>query len=68
MEALGGQSSVGLVYPLLTTAVADTGGWQSWRSVPGNVAAVTGRHTVFLTFTSAQPADFVSLNWFQFRR
>ena len=28
----------------------------------------TGRHTVFLTFTSGQPADFVNVNWFQFRR
>ncbi|NES16965.1 MULTISPECIES: carbohydrate-binding protein [Micromonospora] len=48
-------------------AIANTGGWQSWRSVPGNVAAVTGRHTVYLTFSSGQAADFVNVNWFTFR-
>ncbi|MDG4828706.1 carbohydrate-binding protein [Solwaraspora sp. WMMD1047] len=48
-------------------ALANTGGWQSWRSVPGNVSAVTGTHTVYLTFTSGQPNDFVNVNWFTFR-
>ncbi|WUJ12275.1 carbohydrate-binding protein [Actinoplanes sp. NBC_00393] len=54
--------------PIGSFAIASTGGWQTWRSVPGNVANVTGRHTVFLTFTSGQPNDFVNVNWFQFRR
>jgi len=54
--------------PIGSFAVANTGGWQSWRSVPGNVASVTGRHTVYLTFSSGQPADFVNVNWFTFRR
>ncbi|GAB1694183.1 carbohydrate-binding protein [Krasilnikovia sp. M28-CT-15] len=54
--------------PIGSFAVANTGGWQNWRSVPGNVASVTGKHTVFLTFASGQPADFVNVNWFQFRR
>ncbi|MFU8852673.1 carbohydrate-binding protein [Micromonospora sp. SL1-18] len=54
--------------PIGSFAIANTGGWQSWRSVPGNVGAVTGRHTVYLTFTSGQPADFVNVNWFTFRR
>ncbi|MFI5832615.1 carbohydrate-binding protein [Micromonospora sp. NPDC051300] len=54
--------------PIGSFAVGDTGGWQSWRSVPGNVGAVTGRHTVYLTFSSGQPADFVNVNWFTFRR
>jgi beta-glucanase (GH16 family) len=53
--------------PIGSFAVANTGGWQSWRSVPGNVAAVTGRHTVYLTFSSGQSADFVNVNWFVFR-
>jgi beta-glucanase (GH16 family) len=48
-------------------ALANTGGWQSWRSVPGNVSAVTGTHTVYLTFSSGQPNDFVNVNWFTFR-
>ena len=29
---------------------------------------MTGTHTVYLTFTSGQPADFVNVNWFTFRR
>jgi len=47
-------------------AIANTGGWQSWRSVPANISKVTGTHTVFLTFDSGQPAAFVSLHWFDF--
>ncbi|MEV4759621.1 carbohydrate-binding protein [Micromonospora sp. NPDC049559] len=54
--------------PIGGFAVGNTGGWQSWRSVPGNVSAVTGVHTVYLTFTSGQPSDFVNVNWFTFRR
>ena len=54
--------------PIGSFALANTGGWQSWRSIPGNVSAVTGVHTVFLRFTSGQPADFVNVNWFHFRR
>jgi len=54
--------------PIGSFAVANTGGWQSWRTVPGNVGAVTGTHTVYLTFTSGQPSDFVNVNWFYFRR
>ncbi|CUW32462.1 MULTISPECIES: glycoside hydrolase family 16 protein [Streptomyces] len=52
--------------PVGSFAVGNTGGWQSWRTVPANIAAVTGRHDVYLTFTSGQPADFVNVNWFDF--
>ena len=52
--------------PIGSFAIANTGGWQSWRTVPANIGAVTGVHTVFLTFTSGQPADFVNVNWFTF--
>jgi beta-glucanase (GH16 family) len=52
--------------PVATFAIANTGGWQSWRTVPANLTAVTGTHDVYLTFTSGQPADFVNLNWFTF--
>ena len=41
--------------------LADAGGRSRRTS-----AAVTGVHTVFLTFTSGQPADFVNVNWFTF--
>ncbi|MQM24166.1 glycoside hydrolase family 16 protein [Glycomyces albidus] len=54
--------------PIGTFAVANTGGWTSWRDVPGNVSAVTGVHDVYLTFTSGQPQDFVSVDQFHFRR
>jgi hypothetical protein len=52
--------------PVGSFAIANTGGWQSWRTVPANMSAVTGTHTVFLHFTSGQPADFVNVNWFTF--
>jgi hypothetical protein len=54
--------------PIGSFALGSTGGWQNWQSIPGNVTGVSGRHTVFLTFTSGQPNDFVNVNWFQFRR
>ncbi|MET7400947.1 carbohydrate-binding protein [Dactylosporangium sp. NPDC005572] len=52
--------------PIGSFALGNTGGWQSWRTVPANVSAVTGTHTVFLTFTSGQPADYVNVNWLSF--
>ncbi|MET8770066.1 glycoside hydrolase family 16 protein [Streptomyces sp. NPDC004658] len=52
--------------PVGSFSVANTGGWQSWRTVPANIGAVTGKHDVYLTFTSGQPADFVNVNWFDF--
>ncbi|MFB7596705.1 glycoside hydrolase family 16 protein [Streptomyces sp. NPDC056160] len=52
--------------PVGRFALANTGGWQSWRTVPANISRVTGTHDVYLTFTSGQPADFVNVNWFDF--
>jgi hypothetical protein len=52
--------------PIGSFAVGNTGGWQSWRTIPANMSPVTGTHTVYLTFTSGQPADYVNLNWFTF--
>ncbi len=54
--------------PIGSFAIGNTGGWQSWRTVPANISRVTGVHDVFLTFTSGQPADFVNVNWFNFGR
>ncbi|MEV0898703.1 carbohydrate-binding protein [Actinoplanes sp. NPDC049802] len=54
--------------PIGSFALGNTGGWQTWTSIPGNVSNVTGSHTVYLTFTSGQPADFVNVNWIQFRK
>ncbi len=52
--------------PVASFALANTGGWQSWETVPANMSKVTGVHTVYLTFASGQPADFVNVNWFTF--
>ncbi|WP_055694909.1 glycoside hydrolase family 16 protein [Streptomyces prasinopilosus] len=54
--------------PVGSFSVGGTGGWQSWRTVPANIASVTGTHDVYLTFTSGQPQDFVNVNWFTFGR
>jgi len=54
--------------PIGSFAIGNTGGWQSWTTIPANVGGVTGTHTVFLRFTSGQPADFVNVNWFTFSR
>jgi beta-glucanase (GH16 family) len=47
-------------------AIASTGGWQSWRTVPANVGGATGVHTVFLEFVTGSGQDFVNVNWFTF--
>ncbi|MER6625945.1 MULTISPECIES: glycoside hydrolase family 16 protein [unclassified Streptomyces] len=52
--------------PIGSFAVGNTGGWQSWRTIPANIGNVTGTHDVYLTFTSGQPSDFVNVNWFTF--
>ncbi|MBD9722144.1 glycoside hydrolase family 16 protein [Streptomyces caniscabiei] len=54
--------------PVGSFSIANTGGWQSWRTVPANISQVTGTHDVYLTFTSGQPQDFVNVNWFNFGR
>ncbi|NKY38333.1 carbohydrate-binding protein [Cellulomonas septica] len=53
--------------PVGSFAIGSTGGWQTWKTVPTNIAGVTGTHTVYLTFESGQPADFVNVNWFTFQ-
>ncbi|WP_200301170.1 glycoside hydrolase family 16 protein [Streptomyces adelaidensis] len=54
--------------PVGSFSIANTGGWQSWRTVPANMSGVTGTHDVYLTFTSGQAQDFVNVNWFNFGR
>jgi len=49
-------------------AIGNTGGWQSWRSVPANMTATTGTHTVFLRFVTGSGQNFVNVNWFTFSR
>jgi hypothetical protein len=45
-------------------AVTATGGNQSWRTATAAGTSPGGRHPVFLVIRSAQPNDFVNLNWF----
>jgi hypothetical protein len=52
--------------PVGSFSVAGTGGWQNWRTIPGGLTGVTGTHDVYLSFSSAQPADYVNVNWFTF--
>jgi hypothetical protein len=52
--------------PIGSFAIANTGGWQSWQTVPANISLVTGVHTVYLVFSSGQPADYVNVHWFTF--
>jgi hypothetical protein len=52
--------------PIGTFAIANTGGWQSWQTIPANISGVTGVHNVYVTFTSGQPSDYVNLNWLTF--
>jgi hypothetical protein len=52
--------------PVASVTVANTGGWQSWKTIPANMSTVAGRHNVFLVFESGQPKDFVNVNWFTF--
>jgi hypothetical protein len=47
-------------------AIASTGGWQDWETVPANISATTGVHTVYLSFVSGQSSDFVNVHWFTF--
>jgi CxxC motif-containing protein (DUF1111 family) len=47
-------------------AIANTGGWQTWQTIPANVQA-TGLHDLYIVFKSGQPADFVNLNWVEFQ-
>ncbi len=52
--------------PIGSFAVGGTGGWDSYRDIPANVAATTGRHRVFLTFSSAGDAPALNLDKFVF--
>jgi Beta-1,3-glucanase/Carbohydrate binding module (family 6) len=69
-SGVGGLVEVALDSPTATPvgsfSISSTGGWQSWQTVPANISLVTGTHTVYLVFSSGQPADFVNVHWFTF--
>ncbi|MGE5135336.1 MAG: carbohydrate-binding protein [Gemmatimonadota bacterium] len=54
--------------PAGSFAVANTGGWSSWRTIPANISTVSGTHTVYLEFSSGASGDppYMSLHYFTF--
>ena len=54
--------------PVGTFAVANTGGWSSWETVPANISKVTGTHNVYLEFVSGAGGNppYASLHYFTF--
>jgi hypothetical protein len=54
--------------PVGSFAIANTGGWSTWETVPANISKVTGTHNVYLEFASAAGGNpaFVSLHYFNF--
>jgi hypothetical protein len=50
-----------------TLTEGNTGGWQTWRTDEINLSTpVTGKHTVFFTFTGNKDSEFLNVNWLQF--
>ncbi len=54
--------------PIGSFAIANTGGWSSWRTVPANITRTTGVHNVYLEFQSGAAGNppYVSLHYFNF--
>jgi len=42
--------------PIGTFAIANTGGWQNWQTIPANISGVTGVHNVYIT-VHQRPAE-----------
>ncbi len=49
-----------------TVTLPVTGGWQTWKTVTGNVSKVTGQHDVYIVFKGGS-GGIANLNWFQFK-
>jgi len=54
--------------PAAALETSGTGGWQDWRTEATGMGPVTGLHTVYVTFGSDRPDDFLNVNWLVFRR
>jgi hypothetical protein len=54
--------------PVGSFAVANTGGWSAWKTVPANISKTTGTHNVYLEFVSGAGGNppYVSLHYFNF--
>ena len=53
--------------PIGSFSVGSTGGWRSYRDIPANVAATTGRHRVYLTFKSVGDTPALNVDKFVVR-
>jgi hypothetical protein len=67
----GGHMDIHLDDPAQATVgalnVTSTGDWQTWRTDEVTLATpLTGKHTVFFTFTGTKDGEFVNVNWLQF--
>ena len=51
---------------LLSGVIGESGSGSTFITSDVNIQGTTGVHTVYLTFESGQPADFVNVNWFTF--
>jgi hypothetical protein len=47
-----------------SVTLPDTGGWQTWQTVSGPAASVSGLHDLYLVFTGG--TSIGNVNWFQF--
>ncbi|WP_276399892.1 carbohydrate-binding protein [Halalkalibacterium halodurans] len=47
--------------------VPNTGGWQEWQTVTGNVQIQPGTYDVYLVFKGSPEYDLMNVNWFVFR-
>src|SRR4051794_17155995 len=54
--------------PVGILPISSTGGWQNWVTQATDITAVTGVHTVFLTFAADRGDDFLNLNYLKFTR
>ncbi|PVH67967.1 glycoside hydrolase family 18 protein [Cadophora sp. DSE1049] len=53
--------------PVASISITNTGGWQSWTTITVDMTSkLTGVHIVYLWFASAQPEEFLNVNWFTF--
>jgi hypothetical protein len=54
--------------PVGSFALANTGGWSTWKTIPANITKITGTHNVYLKFVSGAGGNppFVSLHYFNF--
>lgn len=77
IRAAGGSGGSGLIRYRLDSptgpvlgdlAIGNTGGWTNYRTIPANVAKTGGIHTLYVTFESGYPGDYVNVDRLQFQQ